>query len=301
MKQILICYGTRPEWLKVKPLIQELAKNKLKYKVLYTGQHADIAPQNADFLFKIQNTLTNRLNDILANTLSMPDTFFNNITHVLVQGDTSSALSIAINAFHRKLKVIHLEAGLRTYDFENPYPEEMNRQLIGRIADIHLCPTKNNKKNLLAEKSKGQIYVTGNTSLDNLIGIKSNYTKKVLVTLHRRENHINIKQWFKEISHLAKTYPQYEFILPLHPNPNIQKYKKYLSNVTVTSSLNHTELLQILSQCTLVITDSGGIQEEASFLNKKVIVCRKITERDESLNVHSFLCTEPTNIHNLFE
>jgi UDP-N-acetylglucosamine 2-epimerase (non-hydrolysing) len=300
MSQILICYGTRPEWLKVVSLVQELTKNQLKYKTLYTGQHTDIAPKDADYTFNITDTSTNRLNSIVSCTLNIPDTYFKGITHVLVQGDTTSALSLALNAFHRKLKIIHLEAGLRTYNTLNPYPEEINRQLISRIADIHLCPTQNNKNNLVKENCKGVKFVTGNTCLDNLVNITPTYSNKILVTLHRRENHDIIKEWFVSISKLAKKYKNYQFILPLHPNPCVQKHKNVLSNVTITEPLNHTDLLKILAECRLVITDSGGIQEEASFLNKKVIVCRKFTERTESLNTHSFLCSAPARLNNLF-
>jgi len=298
---ILLCFGTRPEWLKIKPVIEELKNNKLPYKTLFTGQHVDIVTRNADLKFVIKKSTNNRLNDITSSLLRIPDNFFKGIEYVLVQGDTTSAAALALNAFHRGIKVIHLEAGLRTYDSLNPYPEELNRQIISRIATIHLCPTKNNKKNLLLEKCHGKIYVTGNTSLDNLKNIKTSYSNNILVTLHRRENHIIMADWFKQLNHIASLYKDLNFILPLHPNPNVQKYKNLLTNINIVKPLNHQQLLQILSNSRFCITDSGGIQEEASFLNKKAIVCRKITERQEAIGITSFMCPTPKHLLPIFK
>ena len=297
---ILICYGTRPEWIKVKPLIELLKSNDIKFKTLFTGQHKDIVDKNADYNLSIIDKSNNRLNNIVSEVLDIDDTIFESIKYILIQGDTTSVLSLSINAFHRKIKIIHLEAGLRTYDFENPYPEEMNRQLVSRIADIHLCPTENNKKNLIEEKCGGLKYVVGNTVLDNIRDIKTSYDDVVLITLHRRENHNIICDWFNEISKLANKYRNIKFILPIHPNPNVIKNRHLLNNIEVVDPLDHKELIDILSICKLVITDSGGIQEESSFLNKKVIVCREITERTETLGVGSFLC-DPNRLENLFD
>lgn len=130
---------------------------------------------------------------------------FEHITHVMVQGDTTSALTVALAAFHREIPVIHIEAGLRTYDMKNPYPEEFNRQAISRMASIHFCPTETSKANLLRENTQGDIFVVGNTVLDNLLEIKTSYTDVVLVTLHRRENHAIMDKWFRAISRIAKT------------------------------------------------------------------------------------------------
>ena len=227
---ILICYGTRPEWIKVKPIIDEMRKDVLPFKTLFTGQHTNIVDNLADFNLKINDIGDNRLNNIVSEILNSESDIFNNITHILIQGDTTSVLSLALNAYHRKIKIIHLEAGLRTYNFDNPFPEEMNRQLVSRISDIHLCPTELNKKNLISEKCGGQIYVVGNTVLDNIKNINTTYGNTVLVTLHRRENHDNIKNWFQEISNIAKRYTDLKFILPIHPNPNVKKYQHILSN-----------------------------------------------------------------------
>lgn len=299
---ILITYGTRPEWIKVKPLIDEMVKEKIPFKTLFTGQHENIVPGGADYTYRMLEVVNNRLNNIIFNCVFMPDEFFDGITHVLVQGDTTSALGLALNALNRKLKIIHLEAGLRTNDFENPYPEEANRQLISRISDINLCPTLQNLNNLKNENVMGESYVVGNTVLDNLIGYKDkiSYDDIVLVTLHRRENHDIIQEWFESINKLAIEHPNIKFILPIHPNPNVKKYKNILTNVEVIEPLSHNELLDILIKSKLVITDSGGLQEECSFLNKKCLVCRETTERPESIDKTTFMIKSPNDLNSTF-
>ena len=203
-------------------------------------------------------------------------------------------------SFHRDKKVIHLEAGLRTYDNQNPYPEEFNRSVVSRITDIHLCPTEHSKKNLLDEKVGGDKYVVGNTVLDNLVDIKTSYNNKVIVTLHRRENHSQITQYFTIINDLASKNPDLEFVLPIHPNPNVSQHKSLLTNVNVINPVPYDEMLEMLANCRMIISDSGGIKEEASFFNKKVIVCRKFTERPESVGTHSGLCEGPHALEPMF-
>lgn len=294
---ILYCYGTRPEYIKIKKLIS-LSKD-IDYKVLFVGQHTDLIFGEYDYILKVTDG-KNRLNSIISSVIDS----FSNIeklpNYVLVQGDTASAFAIAIAAKNHKIKVIHLEAGLRTYDYENPYPEEMYRQLISRVADIHLCPTEKNKENLLNEKVQGNIYVVGNTVLDNLDKQNIEYSNIIPITLHRRENHDEIEIWFREIDTLAKNNKHLKFILPIHPNPNVNKFKDILKYVEVVPPMNHDEFIKILKKCKFIISDSGGIQEEASFLNKKVIVCRKVTERTESLGKSSFLCSEPKKLQSIF-
>lgn len=299
---ILLAYGTRPEFIKIKPLIMELESNSMPFKVLFTGQQKDIAPKSGDFIMDMKNLDNNRLNSILKNCLSLPEEYFDNINYVLVQGDTSTALGLSLAAFHRKIKIIHLEAGLRTFDFNNPYPEEMNRQLISKMACIHFCPTEHNLQNLKQECIDGDIYVVGNTGLDNLISYKDNckYTNTVLITLHRRENHAIIEKWFTEINNLAQLYSDLNFIFPIHPNPNVLKYKHILSYINVIDPLSHEELIKLLINTKLVITDSGGLQEECSYFNKKVLVCRKTTERPESIGQTSFMVDCPKKLHNIF-
>lgn len=299
---ILLTYGTRPEFIKIKPIIKELKRINKPFKVLFTGQHKDIGGGEYDFKLEMKDLGSNRLDSVVANLMNLPDEIFIGITHILVQGDTTSVVGLSLSALHRKLKLIHLEAGLRTYDTENPYPEENNRMIVSTIATIHFCPTTLNYDNLIKENTQGDIFVVGNTVLDNLIEYKKKceYTNKVLVTMHRRENHETINQWFTEINNLAKLHRNLEFILPIHPNPNVQKYKYLLTNVTVIEPLNHKELLNLLVKTKLVITDSGGIQEECSFFNKKCLVCRKVTERPESLELTSFLVKTPKDLSDLF-
>ncbi len=294
---ILLCFGTRPEWLKIKPLIKVLDN----YKLLFTGQHPDLLKDiKVDYKITIGDNL-NRLDQLISDCLlQFPDGDFNS---VLVQGDTASAFACAIAAFNRKKKIYYLEAGLRSYNLNHPYPEEAYRQMIARISDVNLCPTELSKKNLINEKVNGKCFVVGNTVLDNLLSHKDKceYTNKILITLHRRENHYQMDKWFIEVNKLAQNNPNLEFILPIHPNPNVQKYKYLLTNVNVIEPLTHPELLNILVKCKLIISDSGGLQEEGSFFNKKVIVCRETTERPEAINTgHLYLCSSPKELVNKF-
>lgn len=303
---ILIAFGTRPELLKIKPLIDVLKEQKIDHQTIFTGQHSMLNDGSANFNIVINHTPgVDRLNNIISNSVEGLSKILHEYTYadyIMVQGDTTSALSIALAAFNWEIKIIHLEAGLRTYDLKNPFPEEGNRRMISQIADIHLCPTENNKTNLIAEKVGGKIYVVGNTGLDNLVKYKDSCEEenKVLVTLHRRENHKEIKWWFKEINDLARQRDDLEFILPIHPNPDVMKHKDILTHVKVIDPLPHDKLLAILVKTCMVITDSGGIQEEASFFNKKTIVCRKTTERPEALNLTSYFCSDPMLLHSVF-
>ncbi len=294
---ILLCFGTRPEWLKIKPLIKVLDN----YKLLFTGQHPDLLKDiKVDYKITIGDN-PNRLDQLVSDCLlQFPK---GNFDSVLVQGDTASAFACAVAAFHHQKKIYYLEAGLRSYNLEHPYPEEGYRQMVARLADINLCPTKLSKENLTNELVKGKCYVVGNTVLDNLVHYKEKctYSPTVLVTLHRRENHHIMDKWFTEVNNLAKKYSKINFILPIHPNPNVQKHKHLLTNVRVVNPLDHDQLLTLLAKCRLVITDSGGLQEEGSFFNKKVIVCRQVTERPEALETgHLFMCKTPEKLSDLF-
>jgi UDP-N-acetylglucosamine 2-epimerase (non-hydrolysing) len=296
---ILLCFGTRPEWLKIKPVIQKL--NRSQYRLLFTGQHPDLL-KDLDVDHRIQiNQSNNRLDQLISDCIiQFPDGDFDS---VLVQGDTASAFACALAAFNRQLKIYYLESGLRSYDMRHPYPEEAYRQMISRIADVNFCPTSLSKTNLEQERVNGTIHITGNTALDNLVELKNEceYLDKVLITLHRRENHFWLDQWFLELEKLAKENPTIEFILPIHPNPNVQKHRHLLEKVKVIDPLPHEDLLSILVKCKLVISDSGGIQEEGSFFNKKVIVCRKATERPEAIYTnHLYLCDSPNHLKDIF-
>lgn len=295
---ILICFGTRPEWLKIKPLVKIMDRND--YKLLFTGQHTDLL-NDVDVDYKINmNNSDNRLDSIISECMmQFPNGDFNG---VLVQGDTGSAFGCAIAAFNRKLKIYYLEAGLRSYELEHPYPEEGYRQMISRISDVNFSPTELSAENLRQERVSGEIHIVGNSVLDNLIEYKDGeYGNSVLVTMHRRENHHIMEDWFRHINELAREYNDLEFILPLHPNPNVQKHRDILTHVNVVNPMEHDALINVLRMCRIVITDSGGLQEEGSFFNKKVIVCRETTERPEGIKSgHLYLCKTPDELKKIF-
>ena len=309
---ILITYGTRPEFLKVKPLIEEMKLQGMKFYTLFTGQHKDIAPDDADFSLEMNHVISeNRLDSVVGNILKNSDEVYNDpdkkFDYVLVQGDTSSVFAIALSAFHHGKKVIHLEAGLRTYDKRNPYPEETNRRMVSSIADIHLCPTELSKQNLVDEKTEGDIHVVGNTALDNLLEYKKDYThsdrNEVLITLHRRENHHWLHEWFLVINEIGLKYSDIDFIFPMHPNPNVQKNREYINapNVKIIEPIGHDDLIKHITKSRLIITDSGGIQEEASFLNRICLTCRKVTERPEAIGQSTILVENPEDLFGLFD
>jgi UDP-N-acetylglucosamine 2-epimerase (non-hydrolysing) len=297
---ILFCFGTRPEWLKIKPLITIMDRGE--YKLLFTGQHSDLLNDvGVDYVIRIPKHSLNRLDDLVSECMRQFP--YEHSGGVLVQGDTASAFACALAAFHRGLKIYYLEAGLRSYDLENPYPEEGYRQMIARLADVNFAPTELSAQNLFEERVKGKIHIVGNTVLDNLTKYdKGTYGDTILVTMHRRENHHWMEDWFKEINKLANTYPQYRFVLPIHPNPNVQKWRHLLPDVNVVEPMSHDETIKVLKDSKLVITDSGGLQEEGSFFNKKVIVCRKTTERPEGIETgHLHLCDSPEHLRGLFD
>ena len=249
---LLISFGTRPEYIKIKPIVAACQKYGVKYKMLFTGQHEDLLSRldhnNLERILIRGNT--NRL-DALVSSILTPNNCvaFEGATQVLVQGDTTSAFAVGLGAFHRKLKVVHLEAGLRTYDLDNPYPEEFNRQALSRLATVHLCPTETAAANLRDERVAGSIYVVGNTVLDNLV----------------------------------------------------IRHRGLLKNVKAVDAMEYEKFIELLSESHLVITDSGGLQEESSFFRKRCIVCRKTTERGEGMGVFATLCGEPDQLLSIFE
>jgi len=299
---ILMAFGTRPEYIKIKPLLEKM-KGKIPFKLLFTGQHVDLLSNVSDqdvIQLQIKDG-PNRLDSIVSSIMNQ-EHIFEGIDAVLVQGDTTSVFAIALAAFHRKIKVIHLEAGLRTYDKQNPYPEEFNRQAVSRIADIHLCPTSDSAHNLGMELVRGSVHVVGNTVLDNLVHLKPTRNNVVVITMHRRENHDKMDRWFTALDEIAKRYSdRYRFVLPIHPNPDVQRHRHLLENIEVIDPVPYESFLEMLASCAYVITDSGGLQEETSFLGKRSIVCRKTTERPEGLGEFSVLCHEPEHMLSLFE
>ena len=291
---ILVAYGTRPEWIKLSVLIEYLRK-KTEVCVLYTGQQKDIGNFGYDRSIVIKQD-KNRLNDIVSSILDSD--VFDGISHVIVQGDTASAFAVALSAFNLGIPISHVEAGLRTYDSENPYPEESYRQMISCLASYHYCPTEKDRENLIAERKNGKIFTVGNTVIDTLPIISTAYDNKVLVTMHRRENIPMMKEWFTAVEELAIKYQEIDFILPLHPNPLVKEAASCLKYTKIVPPMNHDELLNLMAKCKCIISDSGGIQEEASFYQKKVLVCRKTTERPAK---NQILVQNPTMLKGCFE
>lgn len=297
VNEVLVCFGTRPEWLKVKPIIEKLDN----YKLLFTGQHKDLLQGiEVDYKIDIGDT-TNRLDQVLTDCLlQFPNEEFK---YIMVHGDTVSGFACALAGYSRKIKIIHIEAGLRSFDINAPYPEEGYRQMISRIASINLAPTELSRNNLLQEKASGKIFVVGNSVLDNIKHIQSttSYEDKILITLHRWENHSRMADWFSTIELIANRHPELQFFIPLHHHPNVQKHRDIFKKVNILPALPHNELIDLMSKCKFIITDSGGLQEEGTFLDKKVIVCRESTERPEGIaSGHLYLCPTPEQLEEVF-
>lgn len=317
-KKILIVFGTRPEAIKMAPLVKEFLKYPEQFdtKVCITAQHREMLDQvmnffeiKADFdldLMKSNQNLYSLTGDIINGLKPALEDFKPN--YVFVHGDTTTTMASSIAAYYSGAKVCHVEAGLRTHNKWSPFPEEMNRQITGRIADIHFAPTKASKENLLNENVKCEnIVVTGNTVIDALLdsvsrvntidnaeieqlkGIVDVSKKLILVTGHRRENHgqgfINICSALKQI---ALENPNIQIIYPVHLNPNVQKPVYELldavKNIQLIAPLSYPAFVWLMSKSKLIITDSGGVQEEAPSLGKPVLVMRNTTERPEAVD-----------------
>jgi len=313
--KILICFGTRPEAIKMAPICLELNKRKVPYKLCVTGQHREMLDQVLTFFelkpdYDLNLMKPNQsLNELSARILEAIDIVFKkeHFDLVLVHGDTTTSSMVALAAFHRGIKVGHVEAGLRSYNKLSPFPEELNRQLTGRIADYHFSPTQKANRNLLNEGiDKSTIIVTGNTVIDALfftrnkidkgfinktiLYLKGNidFNKKIiLVTGHRRESFgkgfENICNAILEIA----SNPDVEIVYPVHLNPNVQKTVfKMLSgkvNIHLIDPLDYPSFVWLMSKASLIISDSGGIQEEAPSFNIPVLVTRETTERAEGI------------------
>ena len=309
INKILLSYGTRPEIIKLSPVIRELIKVGLPFKTVFTGQHKelyddvkDLVPE-PDFhlaIMKENQTLTDILSSISLRFCEILRS--ENPDLLIVQGDTSTVAVSALIAFYEKVPVGHVEAGLRTYDLTSPFPEEGNRQLVSRIASYNWAPTEWAADNLKNEMV-GNVTVTGNTVIDACknFNYPISYENKVLITLHRRENFgKTMEKIFNEIEQLAIEHPNLEFIFPMHPNPNIQKLKPLLQHVKIIDPLGYAEMMMLLSRVKFVISDSGGIQEECATFGKKVLVCRDTTERPEGIDA-GFAKLVHTDIINNFQ
>jgi len=281
-----VIFGTRPEYIKLKPLMMEMFLQQIPHRSIYIKQHEDLLQGcKYDICLPINNDRGTRLQNILA---TCQFSFGMDTKGVIVQGDTSTASSCALSAFYQNIPVLHIEAGLRTYR-NDPYPEEANRRIIASVASYHFAPSVEAYKNLGRERVNGEVFLVGNTALDNLVNHKITNGNTVIVTMHRRDNLKKMKYWFEEINKLACKHPSLNFVFPMHPNPDIQKYKHILKDVVVIDSVDHESMAEMLASCRLAITDSGGIQEECSFFDKWCIVCRESTERecDSSIIVNS--------------
>ena len=329
IKKIMLVFGTRPEAIKMVPIIKELEKfpEKFKVTICITGQHREMLDQvlnlfeiipNYDFnimkkgqdLYDVTSCVLLEMGKVLK--LEQPNL-------VLVHGDTTTSMAAALASFYQQIPVGHIEAGLRTNDIYNPWPEEINRQITSRITTYHFAPTELSKANLIKENiSDDKIIITGNTVIDtlhlvinkikndielssNLIstikrsGYNTNRLKKekklVLITGHRRENFgdgfINI---CNAIKYLVEKYPNVDFVYPMHLNPNVREpITKILSNnnndnIFLIEPLAYFSFLYLMNKSDIILTDSGGIQEEAPSLGKPVLVMRNTTERPEALN-----------------
>jgi len=315
--KIYIITGTRPEAIKLIPLYFEAKRRGVEVRLISTGQHREMLDQvfewfevrpDVDLQLMQQNQT---LATLSANALIKLDALFqeDKPDYVMVQGDTTTAFIAALAAYYHKISVVHIEAGLRTHNKYSPWPEEINRNLIGRIADLHFAPTTYNAENLKRENiPDDKIFVTGNTVIDALlytnektkkeniyplqlkkyfVGEEQNI-KLVLITGHRRENWgQGFEEICKAIHFLAIKYPDIHFIYPVHLNPNVQEPVQRLlrghHNIILTAPLNYPEFVRMMERSFIILTDSGGVQEEAPGLGKPVLVMRDTTERPEGV------------------
>lgn len=330
MKKVMLVFGTRPEAIKMCPLVKEFQKHPEEFEtiVCVTGQHREMLDQvlkifevKPDFDLNIMKQGQD-LTDVTARVLTgMRDVFAKcRPDVVLVHGDTTTSTAAALAAFYQQIPVGHVEAGLRTHNIYSPWPEEMNRQITGRIATYNFSPTPLSEKNLQEEKVHGNIYVTGNTVIDALrlvvdklksdaklakeqdaVLATAGYDVKrltdgrrlVLITGHRRENFgEGFIRMVTAIRDLKNKYPEVDFVYPMHLNPNVRKpihevFGENLSgldNMFFIEPLQYLEFVYLMEKSTIVLTDSGGIQEEAPGLGKPVLVMRDTTERPEALS-----------------
>jgi len=323
-KKVLIIFGTRPEAIKMAPLVKEFLNDSEKFitKVCITAQHREMLDQVLEFfeiipdydldLMKPNQNLYGLTSDIIYNLKPVLEDFAPD--YVFVHGDTTTTMATSIAAFYSGAKVCHVEAGLRTFNMQSPFPEEMNRCVTGVVANYHFSPTETSKQNLIKEnKNEDYIVVTGNTVIDALLfsvdKLKSGYVddeivslkakinpnrRIILVTGHRRENHgqgfINICVALKRI---AKQYTDCDIIYPVHLNPNVQKpvYEMLseVDNVKLIAPLSYPAFVWLMEKSYIIITDSGGVQEEAPSLGKPVLVMRDTTERPEAVEAGTVL------------
>ena len=309
LMNLLVIFGTRPEAIKLAPLILKL-RQQFKVKICVTGQHREMLDQvlrvfkiNSDFdlnLMKPNQNLTSLTSGVLEGVHSVLEK--EHVDWVIVQGDTTTSMAAAVAAFYKKINIAHVEAGLRTSEKFSPFPEEINRQLTSRLADIHFAPTEKNRDSLIQENIPPEkIFVTGNTVIDALQWVLKNIPEPVwdlpfhpsekrmiLVTGHRRENFgEGFQNICKAIKKLAVKNPNVEFVYPVHLNPNVQKPVTTLlanqHNIHLIEPLDYQKFVHFMNRSYFILTDSGGVQEEAPSIGKPVLVMRDTTERPEAV------------------
>ena len=317
-KKILIVFGTRPEAIKMAPLVKEFKRKPNIYntKVCITAQHREMLDQVLNFfaiksdfdlnLMKPNQNLYSLTSEIIIKLKPILELFGQDF--IFVHGDTTTAMAASIAGFYSGAKVCHIEAGLRTFDMNSPFPEEMNRSIISVTSSFHFAPTLTSKNNLLKENKKEEdIIVTGNTVIDSLLysvdRVKSNFDdpeinflkdkintqkKIILVTGHRRENHgEGFNNICKALKQIANENEDCQILYPVHLNPNVQKpvykYLNNVSNILLLSPLSYPAFVWLMEKSYLILTDSGGIQEEAPSLGKPVLEMRDNTERPEAI------------------
>lgn len=310
--KIMTVYGTRPEAIKVAPVIKALGlDDRFDSVSVSTGQHREMLDQvnqmfeiTPDYdlgLMKKVSTLSGVVSMALSGLDEIIDKEKPDV--IISQGDTSTAMSAALAGFHREVKIVHLEAGLRTGNISSPFPEEANRRIIGQVTSLHLAPTETSRDNLRREDfDPKDIAIVGNTVIDALLEAASWETmftderlnalaetdqRLVLVTTHRRENLEAMAEIGAAVQELAETYPEVIFALPLHLNPRVRNSVlpkvDMLDNVIITDPLPYDQFTKLMTRSTLVLTDSGGVQEEAPSLGKPVLCMRENTERPEAV------------------
>lgn len=316
MKNILIVFGTRPEVIKLAPIILELKKHPELYNVIVcnTEQQKELSNQTLNYFglkadINLDCMRTNQsLAEVQSRILTSLDKVLseNTIDATIVQGDTMTVLCGALASYYRKIPVFHVEAGLRSYDIFEPFPEEVMRQMTSRVAELNFAPTNKNKEALLREDiSPDKVFVTGNTVIDALFCLSDEILNKaaeffkannikiddklVLITAHRRENHgTRIDRILDAIESLAKEYVEHTFVIPVHPNPNVHdkihsRLREY-ANIKLLEPLDYPYLVYLMKNAKLILTDSGGIQEEAPSFGCPTLVMRYETERQEGID-----------------
>ena len=271
---LLISFGTRPDYLKIKSLLPLLESEGIAYKLLHIEENDTLLISEPHDIMKIYDISSDRITNINLNVLDQAENWFKEVRAVLVVGDSQSAFSMAVAAFTRRLKVIHLEAGLRTYDIHNPYPEEFNRRSISAMTSTHLCSTNQNAKNLTIEGIRNSKFVVGSNLLDKVSLDNTYETDIVFVSFNDSDR---LKLWQDEIFKLSKSTPKLNYVY--------NDYKNEIENIKKSK---------------IIITNEQYVQELASYLHKKVIVCRKVTERPESIWLNATMCKNPDYLSTAF-